>query len=252
MTDPIADPVRFVALAAREIADRNVCFVGIGVPSLAAITAKAVHAPDAVLIYESGAIDCEPPVPPLSTGSPSVVANTAMVTTCLGVFSMLQKGEFDLGLLSAAQVDRYGNLNSTVLGPYDAPKVRLVGSGGAHDIAVLAREIVILMPHDPRRFVSRVDFSTSPGIHTARNGLADLAARGGGPRCVITPRARFTFEAGEMTLDAVADGIDEAAAVEGIGWDVPRGRTVRRLAPIEPALTVAASDILKRWGREAN
>ena len=99
------------------------------------MTAKRKHAPDCVLIYESGAVDAQPPVPPLSTGSPSVVANTAMVTSCLGVFSMLQQGVFDLGLLSAAQVDRYGNLNSTVLGPYAKPKVRLVGSGGAHDIA---------------------------------------------------------------------------------------------------------------------
>jgi glutaconate CoA-transferase subunit B len=251
MTD-ITDPIRFVALAAQEIADTDVCFVGIGVPSLAAIAAKAVHAPDAVLIYESGAIDCEPPVPPLSTGSPSVVADTAMVTSCFGVFSMLQQGVFDLGLLSAAQVDRYGNLNSTVLGPYDTPKVRLVGSGGAHDIAVLAREIVILMPHDPRRFVPKVDFATSPGIHTAANGLADTPIRGGGPRCVVTPRARFTFEAGELTLEALADGIDEAAALEGFRWEVPRAAQVRRLPPIAPALAAASADILARWGREAN
>src|SRR5262249_22725912 len=151
-------------LAAREIRNGSVCFVGIGVPSLAAITAKKMHAPDMVLIYESGAVDALPPVPPLSTGSPSVVADTAMVTSCLGVFSMLQRGVFDLGMLSAAQVDRFGNLNSTALGPYASPKVRLVGSGGAHDIAVLAKEIMIMMPHDPRRFVEKVDFVTSPGI----------------------------------------------------------------------------------------
>ena len=93
----LSDAVRFVALAAREIADGDVCFVGIGVPSLAAIAAKRRHAPHAVLIYESGAVDADPPVPPLSTGSPSVVADTAMVTSCLGVFSMLQQGRFDLG-----------------------------------------------------------------------------------------------------------------------------------------------------------
>jgi glutaconate CoA-transferase subunit B len=114
---PPAEPVRLAALAAREIRDRAVCFVGVGVPSLAAMAAKRHHAARAVLIYESGAIDTDPPLPPLSTGSPAVVADTAMIGSCLDVFAMLQQGRFDLGLLSAAQVDRFGNLNSTVLGP---------------------------------------------------------------------------------------------------------------------------------------
>lgn len=247
------ESVRFVALAAREIRDRQVCFVGIGVPSLAAMTAKHAHAPDCVLVYESGAVDSDPPIPPLSTGSPSVVANTAMVTSCLGVFAMLQQGRIDLGLLSAAQVDRYGNLNSTVLGGDGRPRRRLVGSGGANDIALLAREVLIIMPHDPRRFVPRVDFVTSPGLRTGANGLAEMTARGRGPTCLITPRARFTFEAGELTLDAVADGIDEQDAVDGIGWDVPRAsRGVDRLPPIEPELARIAAARLEAWGRDAN
>lgn len=248
----ISDAARFVALASREISDGDVCFVGIGTPSLAAITAKRSHAPDSVVIYESGAVDALPPVPPLSTGSPSVVADTAMVTDCLGVFGMLQQGVFDLGLLSAAQVDRFGNLNSTVLGPYAKPKVRLVGSGGAHDIAVLARATIIMMPHDPRRFVEWVDFVTSPGLRSAANGMADVTTRGGGPKCLVTPRARFSFAAGELTLDAVADGFDEAQAVDGFGWTVPRAETVRRLPPIEPALAATAQAVLDSWGRGAD
>jgi glutaconate CoA-transferase subunit B len=248
----LSEAARFVALASREIGDGDICFVGIGVPSLAAITAKRLHAKDSVIIYESGAIDAEPPVPPLSTGSPSVVADTAMVTSCLGVFSMLQQGVFDLGLLSAAQVDRYGNLNSTVLGPYEKPKVRLVGSGGAHDIAVLARDIVIMMPHDPRRFVEKVDFITSPGLRSAANGMADTPTRGRGPKCLITPRARFTFEAGELTLDAVADGLAEEQAVEGISWKIPRARNLRRLPPIDITLATTADAVLKSWGRGAD
>src|SRR5690606_31352831 len=143
MAAEITEAIRFVALAAREIRDGQICFVGIGVPSLAAIVAKRLPAPDSVLIYESGAIDALPPVPPLSTGSPSVTANTAMIASCLDVFAMLQRGVFDLGMLSGAQIDRHGNLNSTVLGPYDRPKTRLVGSGGAHDIAVLAKDLML-------------------------------------------------------------------------------------------------------------
>jgi glutaconate CoA-transferase subunit B len=248
----LSDAARFVAIASREIGDGDICFVGIGVPSLAAITAKQIHAKDSVIVYESGAIDAIPPTPPLSTGSPSVVANTAMATSCLGVFAMLQQGVFDLGLLSAAQVDRFGNLNSTSLGAYARPKVRLVGSGGAHDIAVLARDIVTMMPHDPRRFVSKVDFITSPGLRTAANGMSELATRGRGPKCLVTPRARFTFEAGELTLDAVAHGLDETQALEGIAWDVPRAREVKRLPPINAALAAAADAVLKSWGRGAD
>jgi glutaconate CoA-transferase subunit B len=252
MTAAISEAVRFVAMAAREIRDGEVCFVGIGVPSLAAMTAKRTHARDAVLIYESGAIDADPPVPPLSTGSPSVVANTAMVTSCLGVFAMLQQGRFDVGLLSGAQVDRHGNLNSTVLGAAGSQrKLRLVGSGGAHDIALLAREVIILMPHDPRRFVSRVDYVTTPGLRTRENGLASMPARGHGPRCLVTPRARFTFERGELTLEAVADGVDEAQAVEGFGWDVPQAARVRRLPLVEPGLAQVAAHLLELWGRDA-
>jgi len=251
MSVELTEAERFVALAAREIADGQVSFVGIGVPSLAAITAKLNHAQDSVLIYESGAIDAIPPVPPLSTGSPSVVADTGMVTSCLGVFAMLQRGAFDLGLLSAAQVDRYGNLNSTALGPYDKPKVRLVGSGGAHDIAVLARDIIIMMPHDPRRFVRQVDFITSPGIRANDGGAPPARKRGNGPKLVITPRARFTFETGELTLDALAPGVSQVDALDGMSWDIPVSRNLGELPPIEPKLAAIARDLLQRWGRDA-
>jgi glutaconate CoA-transferase subunit B len=245
----VAEPVRLAALAAREIRDGAVCFVGIGVPSLAAMAAKRHHASEAVLVYESGAVDTEPPVPPLSTGSPAVVADAAMIGSCLDVFAMLQQGRFDLGLLSAAQVDRFGNLNSTVLGPYAAPRIRLVGSGGAHDIATLAREALILMPHDPRRFVERVDFVTSPGLRTAANGLADVPLRGGGPTRLVTPRARFTFEAGELTLDALAPGVDETEALEGFRWTVPRAQRLGRLPPLEPDLVATCEALVAAAGR---
>jgi glutaconate CoA-transferase, subunit B len=249
VTSTPSEDAGFVGLVAREIRDNQVCFVGIGVPSLAAMAAKRFHAPKAILVYESGAVDARPPVPPLSTGSPSVMADTAMATTCLGVFAMLQRGVFDLGLLSAAQVDRFGNLNSTVLGPYENPKVRLVGSGGAHDIAALAGNVIIMMPHDPRRFVERVDFVTSPGLLPGNGRKPGRARRGGGPGMLLTPRARFSFEAGELTLDALAPGFSQEQALEGFSWRVPVSGSLHMLEPIEPGLKRVADELVGSWGR---
>ncbi len=245
MSTALDETVRFVAMAAREVRDGEVCFVGVGVPSLAAMVAKRHHAPNAVLIYESGAVDADPPSPPLSTGSPSVVVNTAMATSCLGVFAMLQQGRIDRGLLSAAQIDRYGNLNSTELLREGRPAIRLVGSGGAHDIALLAREVLIMMPHDKRRFVEKVDFVTSLGVRPKE------AARGGGPTCMITPRARFTFSQGELTLDAVFDGIEEAEAIDCIPWTLARAPELGRLPPVEPELAETAAKLIEASGQSA-
>jgi glutaconate CoA-transferase subunit B len=209
-----------VLAAALELVDNESCFVGIGVPSLAAMLAKRTHAPNLVLIYESGAIDANPPIPPLSTGSPSVTADTAMIGDCLDVFGYLQAGRIDVGLLSAAQVDRHGNLNSTVIGEYRHPKLRMVGSGGAHDIASMANRVVIVMPHDPRRFVTAVDFITSPGFLNGHGERAQCGLRGG-PHAVITGRGRFVFLGEELHLERSFQPFSLAQAVEGFGWDVP-------------------------------
>ena len=205
---------------ALELADHETCFVGIGVPSLAAMLAKRTHAPNLVLIYESGAIDANPPIAPLSTGSPSVTADTAMIGDCLDVFGDLQAGRIDVGLLSAAQLDRHGNLNSTVIGDYRKPKLRMVGSGGAHDIASLAKRVVIAMPHDPRRFVAAVDFITSPGFLNGGGERLRCGLRGG-PHAVITGRGRFIFAIEELQLERSFYPFSLAQAVEGFGWDVP-------------------------------
>jgi len=209
-----------VLAAALELAGGETCFVGIGVPSLAAMLAKRTHAPDLVLIYESGAIDANPPVPPLSTGSPSVTADTAMIGDCLDVFGDLQAGRIDVGLLSGAQVDRHGNLNSTVIGDYRNPKLRMVGSGGAHDIASLAKRVVIVMPHDPRRFVEAVDFITSPGYLHGGGERARCGLRGG-IHALITGRGRFVFENEELTLERSFHPFSLEDAVKGFGWQVP-------------------------------
>ena len=138
-----------------------------------------------------------------------------MFGSMLDVFTMLQQGRIDVGMLSAAEVDRRGNLNSTVIGPYDKPKVRLPGSGGAHDIAVLARRLLILMPHDPQRFVEKVGFATSPG-HPAGKTRQAAGLTGGGPSALVTPRALFRFDGGEMTLAATRADLSADDAVEGI------------------------------------
>jgi glutaconate CoA-transferase, subunit B len=239
------DAVWTAVTAARELVDGEVCFVGIGSPSEAALVAKRTHAPDLVLVYESGAVDARPDVLPLSTGSPSVAAPTAYLGDCLDVFGALQAGRIDVGLLSAAQVDRWGNLNSTVIGgTYERPKVRLVGSGGAHDIAALVGRLVIVMPHDPRRFVERVDFITAPGLD--ERGRRPAGTQGLGPVALVTSRARFTFERGELTLAGLRRGFGPDDAVEGFPWEVPHAGDLPVLPDPDPAEAAWLADLLTR------
>lgn len=228
------DEERMVVAAAARLTDDDVCFVGIGIPSLAAVLAKLTHAPSITLLYESGVVDSIAPSPPLSTGSPSVIADASFAGDCLSVFGDLQAGRITVGMLSAAQMDRRGNLNSTVIGTYHDPKIRLVGSGGAHDIATLAGRIIIVMPHDPRRFVEHVDFVTSPGFPAGGVPRAELA--GGGPEVLVTPRAIFDFDEGELMLAALQDGVTPAEAVEGFPWQPPRRSELTRLPPPDPGM----------------
>jgi glutaconate CoA-transferase subunit B len=191
--------------AARMLRDRCVCFVGIGLPSAACNLARLTHAPDIVLIYESGTIGTKPDVLPLSIGDGELAETAAFVVPLPEVFAhYLQGGRVDVGFLGAAQVDRFGNLNTTVIGPYDRPSTRLPGAGGAPEIASHARDIFVMMKASKRSFVEQLDFRTT-------------ACR---PRAVITdfgillPRARD----GELELTALfADAtVDEARAA--IGW----------------------------------
>src|SRR5213594_1120977 len=152
------------SVAARELADGEVVFVGIGLPNLACNLARATHAPNLVLIYESGAVGASPSRLPVSIGDPALVTGSLMVCGMADVFQLLlQNGRIEVGFLGGAQVDRYGSINTTVIGDYARPTVRLPGSGGACEIAINARRIFVIMPQTRRSFVERVDFVTSPG-----------------------------------------------------------------------------------------
>src|SRR2546426_4404326 len=169
------------AVAARELRDGEVVFVGIGLPNLACNLARATHAPNLVLIYESGAVGAVPERLPVSIGDPALVTGSLMVCGMADVFQLfLQNGRIEVGFLGGAQVDRYGNINTTVIGSYERPAVRLPGSGGAAEIAVHARRTLIVAKLNPRAFPEQVDFVTSPGQGRGGRGRRGRGMPGAG------------------------------------------------------------------------
>lgn len=207
--------------AARLLQGRAVCFVGIGLPSAACNLARLTHAPEIVLIYESGTIGTRSDVLPLSIGDSELAETAACVVSLPEIFSYyLQAGRVDIGFLGAAQIDCYGNLNSTVIGPYEAPNTRLPGAGGAPEIALHARQVFVMLKASKRSFVERLDFRTSAGYLDGHGARARSGAPGGGPRAVITDFGMLTPhpQSEELQLTALfADAsIDEARAA--VGW----------------------------------
>jgi glutaconate CoA-transferase subunit B len=216
-----ADEMMTVA-AARALRDGDRCFVGIGRPSTAANLARRTHAPNLVLIYESGTIGAKPAKLPLSIGD-GVLAETAdAVVSVPEIFNYwLQPGRVDVGFLGAAQIDRYGNINTTVIGDdYRAPVVRLPGAGGAPEIAASCREVIVIVKHSPRTFVERVDFVTSVGYGGGPGDRATLGLTGRGPVLVITDLGVLEPdpETAELTLTQVHPGVDPARVAEATGW----------------------------------
>jgi len=211
-----------VSRAAKELRNGDVVFVGIGVPSLAVNLAYRMHAPGLCMIYESGAVGCVPNRLPISIGDPCLVTGSLAVVPMLDVFNLyLQNGLFDVGFLSGAQVDRYGNINSTVIGDYLKPKVRLPGSGGACEIATLTKKVVITIANSKRTLPEKVDFITSPGY---LGGGRERESRGlsGGPELVITDMGVYNFdpETKEMVLTSLHPGVTLDTVRANIGWDV--------------------------------
>ena len=210
-----------VCQAARQLRSGEVVFVGIGLPNLACNLARRLHAPDLVLIYESGAVGAVPERLPISIGDPSLVTNSLSVCSMFDIFNYyLQGGLIDVGLLQGAQIDRFGNLNTTVIGHYDKPEVRLPGSGGACEIAILAKRVLIIAPQTKRSFPERVDFITSPGFVDGPGARRKLGMPGQGPAMVITNLGCYEFEEGEMMLTSLRPGCTIEQVREQIGWEV--------------------------------
>jgi glutaconate CoA-transferase subunit B len=208
-------------VAARELHDGEVVFVGIGLPNLACNLARATHAPRLVLIYESGAVGAEPERLPVSIGDPSLVTGSLMVCGMADVFQfLLQNGRIEVGFLGGAQIDRYGNINTTVVGTYDAPAVRLPGSGGAAEIAIHARRTIVISRLSRRAFPESVDFLTSPGHRMRGRSRRDLGMPGAGPVRVVTDKGILEADpdTGELVLTALYPGTTTDEVRAAVGW----------------------------------
>ncbi len=223
--------------AARRLWNGCVCFVGIGLPSAACNLARLTHAPDIVLIYESGTLGTRPDVLPLSIGDGELAETAACVIPLPEIFSyFLQAGRVDVGFLGAAQVDRYGNLNSTVIGPYESPRTRLPGAGGATEIAAHARQTFVMLKATPRSLVEQLDFRTSAGFLDGHGARARIGMRGAGPQALITDFGVLTpeLESEELVLSALfADATIEEAR-KAVGWPLRAAASVETILPPTP------------------
>ena len=210
--------------AARRLKNGTVCFVGIGMPSAAANLARLTHAPEVVLIYESGTIGAKPDVLPLSIGDGNLAEHADTVVSIPEIFRYwLQGGRVDVGFLGAAQVDRFSNINTTVIGgDYAKPKVRLPGAGGAPEIASNAKETWIIIKQTKRSFVPKLDFMTSVGHLEGGDSRQKSGARGAGPTAVITDMGVLAPDpvSRELTLVALHPGITVEQAKANTGWDL--------------------------------
>ena len=238
--------------AARLLRDGCVCFVGIGVPSAAANLARLTHAPDIVLIYESGTIGTRPQVLPLSIGDGELAETATAVVPLPEIFSYwLQAGRIEVGFLGAAQIDRFGNLNTTVIGDYAAPKTRLPGAGGAPEIALHARQTFVVLKQSPRSFVAKLDFCSSAGF-LGGNGERERRGIGGaGPQAVITDFGVLKPAAGsqELTLVARYESVSIDAARAATGWPLRVADSVDVIAAPAPAELHALRDLHERTRR---
>jgi glutaconate CoA-transferase subunit B len=207
--------------AARKLRDGAAVFVGIGLPSRAANLARATHAPGCVLIYESGTIGAKPLNLPLSIGDGELAETADAVVSVPEIFSYwLQGGRIDVGFLGAAQIDRHANLNSTVIGDYDHPRVRLPGGGGAPEIAASCKETLVILKQSPRTFVERLDFITSVGFGDGPGARERLGLTGGGVSAVITDLGELEPdpESCELTLTRIHPGVTVEQVVAATGW----------------------------------
>ena len=219
--------------AARLLRDGDVVFVGVGLPNLACNLARRTHAPNLVMIYEAGVIGAQPARLPLSIGDPTLVSGALSVCSMYDIFAFyLQRGNIDVGFLGGAQIDRYGNINATVIGGYSNPKVRLPGSGGSMEISAWANRCYILTPHQKRRFPEKVDFRTSAGFLSGRSEREAAHLRGDGPQAVVTDLGIMEpDENGELVLTALHPGCTVEQAKANTGWDLKAAAELRLTEP---------------------
>lgn len=223
-----------IVCAARALKGNRVVFVGVGLPNIACNLARRSHSPEMELVYESGVFGARPARLPLSIGDPTLVSGATAVGGMADLFMYyLQGGLIDVALLGGAQIDRYGNLNTTTIGDYAKPKVRLPGSGGACEIATNARATIMIMRLSRRAFVEKLDFVTSPG-HTRPGDSRSYP--GSGPQLVVTDKALFNFDntAREMTLEALAPGQTVDAIQNEIAWPIRVSQSLYELEPPTP------------------
>src|SRR5256885_7507824 len=221
---PTARPAKYtptemmIVASAGQLAGERVCFVGVGPPNIACNLAKRTVSPDLELVYESGVFGSAPARLPLSIGDPTLVTGATLVTNQFELFAYyLQGGLIDVGFLGASQIDRHGNINTTVIGDYSAPKVRLPGSGGACEIAINAKKVFVIMPQSKRSFVERIDFTTSPGHLSGKRP----AGWGGGPSVVVTGLGVYEYgENGEMFLATIHPGVTVEDVSANTSWNM--------------------------------
>jgi glutaconate CoA-transferase subunit B len=223
-----------IAVAARMLKGARTVFVGVGLPNIACNLARITVAPDMEMIYESGVYGARPERLPLSIGDPTLVSGAVSVVSMADLFGLyLQRGLVEIALLGGAQIDKYGNLNSSVIGEKAKPKTRLPGSGGACEIATNAQRTFMIMRLKRRAFVEKLDFITSPGHLSGGDSRSRLGLPGKGPEIVITDRAILNFDNAdrEMQLSALYPGVSEKDVRAETGWDLRRAPTIEEVSP---------------------
>ena len=227
-----------IVSASRALQGSRVVFVGVGLPNIACNLARRSHSPQMELVYESGVFGAQPARLPLSIGDPTLVSGATSVTSMADLFMYyLQGGLVDAALLGGAQIDRFGNLNTTVIGEYSHPKVRLPGSGGACEIAINAKKIFMIMRLKRRAFVEKIDFLTSPGHLDGGDSRERMHYPGEGPDLVITDRALFSFDnpEREMMLVELGPGESVESIQEEVGWDLRVSEDIKDMPQPETA-----------------
>jgi glutaconate CoA-transferase subunit B len=244
---PYSSAELMIINAARLLHNSDVVFVGVGQPNLACNLAKRTHAPDLVMIYEAGVIGAEPSRLPLSIGDPTLVSGALSVVSMYDIFAnYLQRGNVDVGFLGGAQIDKYGNINATVIGSdYTHSKVRLPGSGGAQEIAAWANRCYIMTPHQKRRFPEKVDFLTSAGYLDGQGGRTNAGLRGQGPVGVVTDIGYLEPDhTGELVLTALHPGKTAQQAIENTGWALKVAQAIRLTEPVtEKELAILRTEL---------